>query len=140
MNGLVMEGEAREMQEFISAEDASSIKNGLVKTSREVDGGSDGDTEDGEHRGSSWNRCWMELCSGSCAQSLKKLKRYWFVGEVIHLTRLAVPLVSSMLSTNESILFISVAVFYGTDSTVVLYSFIANDWPYSWLQGARFCL
>ena len=97
MNGLMMEREVREMQEVsFTDKDASTMKNGSVKTAGEVDGGTTANDGGLEHRGSSWRCCWRDLCSGFRALSLR---RHWFVGEVIHLSRLAVPIVSSMLST-----------------------------------------
>ena len=91
MNGLVEE-ECREMQEFgCSDNDALVTKNGSVNTSGEVDGGTTVSDRDLEHRESSWRCYWREQCSRSRALSLR---RHWFVGEVIHITRLAIPLVS----------------------------------------------
>lgn len=95
MNDLVMDGECREMQEFRCSDDeALVVKNGSVNTSGEVEG--DMTASDGhvENIGSSWRRCWRDQCSGLRALSLRAIKeRHWFVREVFHLTRLAVPLV-----------------------------------------------
>lgn len=92
MNGLVMKGECREMQEFRCSDDDTLVtKNGSVDTSGEVDGGMTASDGDLERKGSSWRCYWREQCSRSRALSLR---RHWFVGEVIHITRLAIPLVS----------------------------------------------
>lgn len=95
MNDLVMDGDCREMQEFRCSDDeALVVKNGSVNTSCEVEG--DMTASDGhvENIGSSWRRCWRDQCSGLRALSLRAIKeRHWFVREVFHLTRLAVPLV-----------------------------------------------
>ena len=96
VNGFVMAGEISEMkQEFIcSDEDGSITKDGSVSTSDVVDGGTVASDQDVEYSGKSW-WCGRDKCSGSRA-----LRRHWFVGEVIHLTRLAAPLVSIIISGN----------------------------------------
>lgn len=93
---MMMEEECREMNELSCSDDDALITrgNGSVNTplgEEKVEGDMTSSGEQLDQRDSSWKSCWRErCCSGSRALSLR---RHWFVKEVIHLTRLAVPIV-----------------------------------------------
>lgn len=87
MNDLLMEGECREMEE-VSCSDNDSLSTAGAEVEEDVIA-SDGDLE---RKISSWRWFWRDQCSGS--RALSPTRRHWFVREVIHLTRLAIPLVN----------------------------------------------
>ena len=95
-----MEEECQEMKELgCSDEDALiAMGNGSVNEEK-VEGDMTSSGGQLNHRDSSWKWCWREqCCSGSRALSLR---RHWFMKEVIHLTRLAVPIVRYVIITTE---------------------------------------